>query len=118
MNNTYFNKDIFPQNQYNQEIQQQMINQNYTTNIQEQPYIENILKFNKGKKIKIYTSFPNKEDMKEFKGILENSGKDYITISDPQTGNWNLIPIIFMNYITFDENINYSTDFFSNNWFK
>lgn len=110
--NTYFNKDIFPQNQYKEE--QEPIKYNYNPNIQEQPYLENILKLNRGKKLKIYMSYPYSNETKEYKGILENSGKDYITISEPQTGNWHLLPLPFINYITFDENINYSQEY----WFK
>ena len=45
---------------------------------------------------------------KEIKGIIEQSGQEYITISNPQTGEWYILPTIFMNYIVFEENINYN----------
>ena len=116
--NTYFNKDIFPQNdnQTNYEmnnkidqIRNYQMNQTYTnvpTNI------ETILKINKGKQVKIYMTFPYINEIREFKGIIEQTGNDYITLSEPSTGAWNLLPLIYLNYITFDENINY------NNWFN
>jgi spore germination protein Q len=107
--NTYFNKDIFPQSTYNNinnqiNTPQQQNIPNISTN---QLFLENILKINQGKKIKIYMTFPNYNEQKEFSGILEKIGNDYISLSDPKTGNWYLIPIMFLNYITFDENINY-----------
>lgn len=112
--NTYFNKDIFPQNdnQTNYEmnnkidqIRNYQMNQTYTnvpTNI------ETILKINKGKQVKIYMTFPYINEIREFKGIIEQTGNDYITLSEPSTGAWNLLPLIYLNYITFDENINYN----------
>jgi len=118
MNNTYFNKDIFPQTAYNNETieQQKQINQKYTPTLPiQQSYIENLLKINQGKKVKIYMTFPNSEELKEFSGIIEQSGHDYIILSEPSTGKWKLLPIIFLNYITFDENINYEREFYSNN---
>lgn len=114
--NTYFNKDIFPQNedqtrnyQINQPTEEQI--RNYQTNYQlntQNTNIENILKINRGKQAKIYMTFPYSNEIKEFKGIIEQTGTDYITQSDPSTGKWNLLPIIYLNYITFDENINYN----------
>ena len=111
MNNTYFNKDIFPQ--YNQNNKENIpINTNYIPNITEQPYLENILKLNKGKQVKVYMTFPNTNEIQEFKGIIEQIGNNYIALSEPSTGKWHLLPIMYLSYITFDENINY------NNWFK
>ena len=56
MNNTYYNKDIFPQTQYNNEsIEQIPINQSYKQNNQtNEPFMNNIIKTNIGKKVKIY----------------------------------------------------------------
>lgn len=110
MNNTYYNKDIFPQAQYNNEDIEQIkpINQTYTQNIQiNEPYMNNIIKTNIGKKVKIYMTFPNLEEQIEFNGIIEQTGNDYIILSEPSTGNWKLLPIIYLNYITFEEKINY-----------
>lgn len=108
--NTYFNENIFP-NQYKN---QQPINQyiepikKYTQPITNIEYIKEILKNNNGKKIRIYMSFPNINEQKEIKGIIEQSGEEYITLSNPTTGEWYILPKIFINYITFEENINYN----------
>ena len=86
MNNTFFNKDIFPnQNQYNN-VKQPM-NTNY--NIPLEPlYIESIIRLNRGKQVKVYMTFPTSNEIIEFKGIIEQSGKDNLIISEPSTGKW------------------------------
>ena len=83
----------------------------------EQSYIENILRLNKGKKVTIYASYADSREWKDriFKGIIEESGRDHIILSDPTTGKWFLIIMIDVDYIEFDEKINYSKDFIPNN---
>jgi len=51
-----------------------------------------------------------------FKGIIEQSGRDHIILSDPTTGEWYLILMIYINYIKFDERIISSSEFYPNNW--
>ena len=79
----------------------------------EQSYIENILRLNKGKKVNVYTTYPDSSEWrdKRFAGIIEQSGRDHIILSDPITGKWNLILMIYVDYIEFDEKINYSQEF-------
>lgn len=79
----------------------------------EQSYIENILRLNKGKRVDVYTSFPDSLEWKDkiFSGIIEQSGRDHIILSDPTTGAWYLILMIYVDYITFSEQINYNLDF-------
>lgn len=83
----------------------------------EQSYIENILRLNKGKKVTVHMSFPDSALFKdrEFKKIIEQSGRDHLIISDPSTGKWELLLMIYVNFVTFDEKINYSYDFIPNN---
>ncbi len=75
----------------------------------EQSYIENILRLNKGKKITAYVSFPDSVEWKDkkFNGIVEQAGRDHLIISDPNTGKWFLILMIYLDYVEFDERINY-----------
>ena len=79
----------------------------------EQSYIENILRLNKGKQVRIHMTFPDSTEFRdrEFRGILEESGRDHIIISDPNTGVWNLLLMIYVDFISFDEKINYSPEF-------
>ncbi len=82
--------------------------------LNEQSYIENILRLNKGKKVEIYMSFPDSIEWKDrvFRGIIEASGKDHIILSDPTNGNWYLLVLIYVDYIKFDESINTSEIFY------
>ena len=79
----------------------------------EASYIENILRLNKGKLATVYTTFENNREWnaKVFKGIIEAAGRDHLIISDPQTGKRYLIPMVYLDYITFDEEIEYDYPF-------
>lgn len=76
----------------------------------EQSYIENILRLNKGKKVRAYVSYPDSIAWKDkiYDGIIEEAGRDHLIISDPKTGMWFMIRMIYLNYVEFDERINYS----------
>ncbi|MDF2924026.1 MAG: hypothetical protein K0R57_2940 [Paenibacillaceae bacterium] len=75
----------------------------------EQSYIENILRLNLGKIATVYMTYENNKDWnaKIFKGRVEAAGRDHIIISDPQTGMRFLLLMINLDYITFDEPLNY-----------
>ena len=75
----------------------------------EASYIENILRLNKGKIATAYATFENNREWnaKIFKGIIEAAGRDHLILSDPQTGTRYLIPMLYLDYITFDEEIEY-----------
>lgn len=108
MNGTYYQNPTFPTAATN----------NYTDNIvpvgteltMEQSYIENILRLNKGKKVKAYVSYPDSLDWKDsiYNGIIEEAGRDHLIISNPETGKWYLILMIYLNFVEFDEKINYT----------
>ena len=84
----------------------------------EESYIENILRLNKGKQVEVYTSYPDATEWHDrvFRGIIEQSGRDHIILSDPNTGNWFLVFMIYVNYIKFDESINYAPEFYPSAW--
>jgi spore germination protein Q len=75
----------------------------------EQSYIENILRLNLGKVATLYMTYENNREWnaKIFKGRLEAAGRDHIIISDPQTGMRYLLLMVNLDYITFDEQLNY-----------
>ena len=83
----------------------------------EQSYIENILRLNKGKKVRIHQTFPDSNEWRdlEFTGIIEQSGRDHIILSDPANGIWQMLLMIYVDYISFDEPINYDPEFYPNN---
>ena len=75
----------------------------------EQSYVENILRLNKGKLGKFYCSFPDSNEWKDtiFTGVIEQAARDHLIISNPSTGKWYLILMVYLNYAEFDEKINY-----------
>lgn len=75
----------------------------------EQSYVENILRLNFGKCGTFYMTYENNKEWnaKIFKGIVEAAGRDHIIISEPATGRRVILLTIYLDYITFDEPINY-----------
>jgi spore germination protein Q len=75
----------------------------------EQSYIENILRLNLGKIATLYMTYENNKEWnaKIFKGRVEAAGRDHIIISDPQSGMRYLLLMVNLDYITFDEPLNY-----------
>lgn len=122
MNNNYFDKNIFPggtiysgntpiPNRQTQPI----IPSDQELMPLEQSYIENILRLNIGKKATVHMTFPDSAQFRdrEFRGIIEQSGRDHIILSDPTSGTWYLLLMIYLDFITFDEKINYNPQFLS-----
>ena len=58
-------------------------------------------------------SYPDSEQYRDkvFTGIIEQSGRDHIIISEPSTGRWYLLLIIYLDYVEFDEQINFIKNF-------
>lgn len=75
----------------------------------EQSYIENILRLNIGKMGTFYMTYENNSqwNAKIFKGRIEAAGRDHIIISDPATGMRFLLLMVNLDYVTFDEPLNY-----------
>lgn len=68
---------------------------------------------NLGKVATLYMTYENNSEWnaKIFKGVLEAAGRDHIIISDPATGKRYLLLTLNLDYITFDEQINYTLPF-------
>ena len=111
MNGNYFSNPTFPSNDDNITTDDlPPSNINYTTTIpMEQSFIENILRLNKGKKVKAYFSYPDSNEWRDkvYNGIIEEAGRDHLVLSEPSTGDWLLLRMIYLNYIEFEEKINY-----------
>ena len=104
----YYQFPQFPQPYYSSFYPQQPSQPAQPQFTDEQSYIENILRLNLGKEISAYMNFENSQyGSKVFKGRLEAAGKDHIIISDPLTGTRYLLLSIYLDYITFEEEINY-----------
>ncbi|MEN1967590.1 spore coat protein GerQ [Lentibacillus sp. N15] len=95
---------------------QQMPQTNGTTGMlpPQESYIENILRLNKGKIATVYMTFENSSgggNEQVFKGEILAAGRDHIILSDPETGMRYLLLMVYLDYITFDEPINYQYPF-------
>lgn len=105
MNGAYYPNPTFPNNQ-----NAYLEDQNMTSALPlEQSYIENILRMNIGKKAKVFCSFPDSNEWKDkiYDGIIEQAGKDHLVMSSPSLGDWYLIPMIYVNWVEFEEPINF-----------
>lgn len=100
-NNTVPNQESVPSLEQNTSF--------YNPQSEEQSYIENIIRLNKGKKAKFFVTIPGSNDWQDkvFEGIIEQAGRDHIIISNPTNGEWYLILMIYLDYVTFDEPIRY-----------
>lgn len=79
----------------------------------EESYVENILRMNLGKVGTFYMTYENNSEWnaKIFKGVVEAAGRDHIVISDPATGRRFLLLTLNLDYVTFDEPLNYNLPF-------
>ena len=113
MNNSYFNPNSNPNLGYNNMTGSTGAPGNVGSSSAELPmeqsYVENILRMNKGKVASFYMTFPDAGEWKDriFTGIVEQAARDHFVISDPKTGKWYLLLSIYLDYIVFDEEINY-----------
>ncbi|MBB6678269.1 spore coat protein GerQ [Cohnella lubricantis] len=79
----------------------------------EESYVENILRMNLGKVGTFYMTYENNSEWnaKIFKGVVEAAGRDHIVLSDPTTGKRFLLLTLNLDYVTFDEPLNYTLPF-------
>lgn len=79
----------------------------------EESYVENILRLNRGKIGTFYMTYDSNTqwNAKIFRGRIEAAGRDHIVISVPETGERILLLMLNLNYVTFDEPINYEYPF-------
>ena len=113
MNHNFYENPTIPNFSLNNNIEPKEFNSTRNQTIypmMEDIYIDTILNKNKGKNAKIYVTIPTSKEWldKEFNGIIEETGKDHIIISNPNTGEWNIIPLMYIAYITITEPINYN----------
>ena len=121
MSNGYYQNPVFPGVGLNnntvpnqQSVPSYETNKNNTMFDEEQSYIENILRLNAGKKAKLHVTVPGSKEWQDrvFEGIIEQSGRDHIIMSNPQTGEWYLVLMIYLDFVTFEEPINYKKQYY------
>lgn len=75
----------------------------------EQSYVENILRLNLGKTGTFYMTYENNSqwNAKVFTGVIEAAGRDHIIISERSTGRRILLLMVNLDYVVFDEPLQY-----------
>ncbi|MCM3601678.1 spore coat protein GerQ [Robertmurraya korlensis] len=75
----------------------------------EESFIENILRYNKGKIGTFYFTYQgnSKWNAMVYHGRVETAGRDHIIISDPTSGKRYLLMMANLDWVEFDEEINY-----------
>lgn len=75
----------------------------------EESFIENILRFNKGKIGTFYFTYQgnDKWNAMVYQGRVETAGRDHIIISDPANGKRYLLLMSNLDWVEFGEPINY-----------
>lgn len=79
------------------------------TGVVEESFIENILRFNKGKIGTFYFTYQgnDKWNAMVYRGRVETAGRDHIIISDPASGKRYLLMMANLDWVEFAEQINY-----------
>jgi len=75
----------------------------------EESYIENIIRLNRGKLGTFYMTYSDSSEWRDrvYKGVIEAAGVDHIIISDPRDGKRYVLLNIYLNWVEFNEEINY-----------
>ena len=103
-----FNQPMFP----DQQMMPGMPGMPGATSPTEQSYIENILRLNVGKVATVYMNFENSQwGSKIFKGTILAAGKDHLILKDLNSETRFLLLSIYLDYVTFDEEVNYEYPF-------
>ena len=103
MNGSYYQNPTFPNNSTTEEESNERVFDLEVTHAS----ITDVLKGNIGKNMKIFCTFSSGNDKKNkvFEGILEGSGIDFVVISNPKTGDWDIIMGKNIDYINSSEKI-------------
>lgn len=105
----YYQPPVFPFPQNYPISYQQYPEQNY---FDETSYIENILRDNLNKVATVYMNFEGSQwGSKVFKGVLKGAGKDHIILKDLQSDTRYILLMVYLDYVTFDEQIEYEYPF-------
>ena len=75
----------------------------------EESYIENIIRLNRGKLATFYMSYSDSNEWRDrvYRGVIEAAGVDHIIISDPRDGKRYILLNIYLDWVEFNEEINY-----------
>jgi len=106
MNGSYYQSPVFL-NDVTRDTKNPIIKTPFTM---EQSYIENILRNNAGKKVRVHASFADSNEWRDrvFVGIIEHAGRDNLVLRDIDNDVYYLILMIYIDFFEFDEEITYA----------
>lgn len=109
MNGSYYQSPVFI-NDIERDTYSPNITKEKTPFTMEQSYIENILRNNAGKKVRVHASFSDSVEWRDrvFVGIIEHAGRDNLVINDIDNSKYYLILMIYVDFVEFDEEIIYA----------
>ena len=110
MNGSYYQTPVFI-NDVERDINDPIIdNFNGSNEPMEQSYIENILRNNIGKKVRVHASFSDSVEWRDriFDGLIEHAGRDNLIINDVENNKSYLILMVYVDFVEFDEKIIYA----------
>lgn len=109
MNGSYYQTPVFI-NDIERDTNSPVIPNNSYKLVAEQSYIENILRNNVGKKVRVHCSFSDSVEWRDrvFTGIIEHAGRDNLVINDIDNNKYYLILMIYLDFVEFDEEITYA----------
>ena len=115
MNGSYYQTPVFI-NDIERDTYNPIIDENKNNNlvpytlVSEQSYIENILRNNIGKKVRVHASFSDSVEWRDrvFVGIIEHAGRDNLVINDKENDKYYLILMFYVDFVEFDEEITYA----------
>lgn len=107
MNGSYYKTPVFI-NDINRDTENPIIPTTPFT--VEQSYIENILRNNVGKKVRVHASFSDSVEWRDrvFVGIIEHAGRDNLILKDIDNNKNYLILMIYIDFFEFDDEITYA----------
>lgn len=82
---------------------------NGSINLSPEEYAENLLKLNIGKYAEFYMSFADSNQWRDriFKGVLEDSGRDYAVLRQDD-GSYVILWLIYLDYVIFPDQIKHN----------
>lgn len=107
MNGSYYKTPVF----LNDIERDSNMPNNYQTDYpMEQSYIENIIRNNIGKKVRVHASFSDSVEWRDrvFTGIIEHAGRDNLVLNDVENNKHYLILMIYVDFFEFNEEIIYA----------
>ena len=111
MNGSYYQSPVFINDieRENNEYYEKKPSDDYMLT-SEQSYIENILRNNIGKKVRVHASFSDSVEWRDrvFTGIIEHAGRDNLVLNDVENNKHYLILMIYVDFFEFDEEIIYA----------